>query len=665
MFETSPGSNTPTSDYTGPKKAPEDAKHTGLVVYNLNKCDGFGWGTYVWEGTEWHPLTDVKYLYQPDVSIANTEAIKINESTYLIHLPSGRDLRPFPSNKKFTLGVNWTDPTEGNLKKSAVETIDGGLKFVSGSHPDSWPGPIASSPISFDYYLNDMSDIIPSDNANVHNPFRSRETSITFETPENECKEKKNITVRLNQTNYRLTVKRDNTYFNTHSYRFRKKSEQFSTGPGVNYYRFLLLPPYNLSNVGGFREESNARRYATYKDETPGILSATVVPADIPQEAGEERIDGTSVLYNRNPTYISATSALNKRKKAGIITYTDTAVVNRFYPVEIHYMQCVVDGYDQTKIENASANPAEWGTKVLRHTDRNNNTFYSADFGSAGRWMITNLAATTYDEGSGFEGEALEVYQTIDLQAHDGGKRKYAYPMLDVTEGEPANWGTKPTGWRWEEGIFYNWYAATGRPLDLNNNNQEGASGTEPARVQGICPKGWYLPSDNEWNQLEQFVYNNISKYTTYDKEDIKLWTTNITTNAWLSSWNTTKGDRGFTIENEHLGHGAAMKDMCPPKSTATAFTYMQGSKGYSAEYNLGGFNATMVGRIKAKEKPVTVADERMIQYSRAYNVNYWTRSQNSAGDAWLRDFNVNYGSINRTTYIKTHLLSVRCKKAP
>ncbi|MBB4036009.1 hypothetical protein GGR21_001910 [Dysgonomonas hofstadii] len=243
-----------------------------------------------------------------------------------------------------------------------------------------------------------------------------------------------------------------------------------------------------------------------------------------------------------------------------------------------------------------------------------------------------------------------------------------------------VDWSVIGAGWRPIEGIFYNWYAATGRSYNDNPDSgvgtsiQEGANGNignEPAQRQGICPNGWYLPTDREWNQLEQYVYENITtgQYkTVYDAVDQAAWASQISSTPWQTTWNTTAGQRGGPIDNHHIGHGGAMKDICPPTASdgnKTVFSYIQGSIGYSSELYLGGFNAIAVGRIKATTDNST--DEyarRMIHLARAYNVNYWTSAQNNnIGSAWMRDFNTAYGSVNRTAYVKTNLLSVRCKK--
>ena len=36
--------------------------------------------------------------------------------------------------------------------------------------------------------------------------------------------------------------------------------------------------------------------------------------------------------------------------------------------------------------------------------------------------------------------------------------------------------------------------------------NGYGSSTSNPSGVQGACPNGWHVPSDNEWKQMEMFL---------------------------------------------------------------------------------------------------------------------------------------------------------------
>lgn len=46
-------------------------------------------------------------------------------------------------------------------------------------------------------------------------------------------------------------------------------------------------------------------------------------------------------------------------------------------------------------------------------------------------------------------------------------------------------------------GVLYNWAAAM---------DGTASSSTNPSGVQGVCPAGWHLPSDDEWTQLTDFL---------------------------------------------------------------------------------------------------------------------------------------------------------------
>lgn len=52
-------------------------------------------------------------------------------------------------------------------------------------------------------------------------------------------------------------------------------------------------------------------------------------------------------------------------------------------------------------------------------------------------------------------------------------------------------------------GVLYNWPAAM---------NGEESSDTNPSGVQGICPDGWHLPSDAEWEELIEYLGNTLAQ---------------------------------------------------------------------------------------------------------------------------------------------------------
>ena len=51
-----------------------------------------------------------------------------------------------------------------------------------------------------------------------------------------------------------------------------------------------------------------------------------------------------------------------------------------------------------------------------------------------------------------------------------------------------------------EYGVLYNWTAAMAEAAGSNSN---------PSGVRGVCPAGWHLPSDAEWEQLMDYLADN------------------------------------------------------------------------------------------------------------------------------------------------------------
>ena len=102
--------------------------------------------------------------------------------------------------------------------------------------------------------------------------------------------------------------------------------------------------------------------------------------------------------------------------------------------------------------------------------DIDGNVYSTVEIGSQ-CWMRENLRVTHFDDG-------IAIAQG-DERTYD--KACYYYP-----DGYSANVSTY--------GLLYNWTAVMHEGKSASYNSE---------RVQGICPKGWHVPSDEEWKQLE------------------------------------------------------------------------------------------------------------------------------------------------------------------
>jgi uncharacterized protein (TIGR02145 family) len=100
-----------------------------------------------------------------------------------------------------------------------------------------------------------------------------------------------------------------------------------------------------------------------------------------------------------------------------------------------------------------------------------------------------------------------EPYTFID--SRDGQKYKWVKIGTQVWMAENLNYYTPTGSW------YFNYdsisYAETyGRHYSWNTMmNGQGQSNAIPSGVQGICPNGWHIPSDAEWQVLVNHLSTN------------------------------------------------------------------------------------------------------------------------------------------------------------
>jgi uncharacterized protein (TIGR02145 family) len=232
-------------------------------------------------------------------------------------------------------------------------------------------------------------------------------------------------------------------------------------------------------------------------------------------------------------------------------------------------------------------------------TDSEGNTYPAAKFGTAGCWMTQNLRSTTGLTANSNAGSNTSL-------------KYYWYP-----NNKQTTFNSHP-----EYGLLYTWAAASGR---TNVSTYEGNNSSTQTQYQGICPNGWHLPSDYEWNQLEEAIAKSA-------KGDYS--TTAATT--WNSSYSTDEGYRGT--------HGRKMKSKTSVGGQATS--------GTSNTSSANGFDVLLVGAMsegKAYHYPT---------YS-----TFWTSSCGSAGSAGDRYLYYGESGMYRNPYgDKLRMYSVRCK---
>ncbi|MDR0681471.1 MAG: hypothetical protein LBG15_06450 [Dysgonamonadaceae bacterium] len=234
--------------------------------------------------------------------------------------------------------------------------------------------------------------------------------------------------------------------------------------------------------------------------------------------------------------------------------------------------------------------------------DVEGNAYYAAPFGSAGCWMTQNLRTKTYADGITALTLGSDVYPASKF---------YNYPS-----GIEQTFIAHP-----EYGLLYTWAAATNRATTSANETNSSSQ----QQYQGICPVDWHLPSDYEWNQLEEEIAQSAAGVYSTDG-----------TVTWASEYNTSTGSRGT--------HGKKMKSTTTITGTATNGTSLSSSS--------GGFDALLMGYM---------GDSRVAGFG-VYLV-IWSSSSSDTPFAWRREMDYSGAHVGRTVSNKYNMFSVRCKK--
>lgn len=108
-------------------------------------------------------------------------------------------------------------------------------------------------------------------------------------------------------------------------------------------------------------------------------------------------------------------------------------------------------------------------------TDIDGNTYNAVKLGKQ-VWMAENLRTTKYADGTA-------------IAEADSTSGVVAYRYCPNGDSSTANISTY--------GYLYNWPAVMHNSASSDNN---------PSGVQGICPDGWHMPSEEEWQQLLDYV---------------------------------------------------------------------------------------------------------------------------------------------------------------
>lgn len=264
---------------------------------------------------------------------------------------------------------------------------------------------------------------------------------------------------------------------------------------------------------------------------------------------------------------------------------------------------------------------AETATTV---TDRQGNVYPIANFGEAGTWMTQNLRTTIQP------GTTTSIPDGI-TDAYD--VMAYVYPKADGAHisGPSAYW--KP-----EYGLLYNWAAAS------NNDNCTtapqvqtviGEYNTHNPNIQGICPFGWHLPSDGEWNQLQKVLTQNASLYS------------DVPNGTWNGAWELMTSTRTGGIDSRVMKSKNRVKTIGNVDVPAA-------TNGESNASTNNGFDVLLIGSAASGPGNTGYGERTDFWTSSVYQIPIF---------ATYRNLTATSPDVFRAGLVKIWYYSVRCKK--
>ena len=201
-------------------------------------------------------------------------------------------------------------------------------------------------------------------------------------------------------------------------------------------------------------------------------------------------------------------------------------------------------------------------------------------------WMASNLRSTRYADGT-----------SIPLGEITSDTEPYRYAPGTAQSNE-ENMVNVPA-----YGYLYNWAAVM---------HGAASSDANPSRVQGICPKGWHVPSDAEWTQLTDYMATRPEYMSSGNRDHLAK--------ALAATW-------GWESSSDPDAVGYE------PSTTNNA----TGFSAFPAGYYGGGY------------------------YVFGYYAGFWSSTEYNSNDAWGRGLGCNYADVGRYNYYKDYGFSVRC----
>ncbi|MDR0682726.1 MAG: fibrobacter succinogenes major paralogous domain-containing protein [Dysgonamonadaceae bacterium] len=392
-------------------------------------------------------------------------------------------------------------------------------------------------------------------------------------------------------------------------------SEEVLSSPGKyqGWYRINGATGYDI-NATAYNDPANGRDADRVRLSLTGnyYTVETLGGTDTPTYSWTIQPNPGDLAFLEDNLTNNATVELKFRNSI----LTDNDLVNNPAVAKTFILQCVVsdDISSYTLQKTITVGDRDECSPVAGLRDAEGNDYTVSKFDGV-CWMTQNLRSTYTWQGN--------LRQEISVNAemkNDNTAVSYYYP------------GGSPTifGGHLEYGLLYTWGAAN---IGTATTESVNAFPFKTSDRQGICPDGWTIPSDYDWNRLEKEIATNPSLYSAqtepFEWDDLY---------DYFNGWRPAGGNAEGTWWS---------RSMKSPTSVGTTTNTYGVSKTDGT-----GFNALLVGTL------VTGSAEGYCTYA-----NFWSSSVDNSTVVWRRYMSVGNSGALRNTINKYYMSSVGCKK--
>lgn len=342
---------------------------------------------------------------------------------------------------------------------------------------------------------------------------------------------------------------------------------------------------YNNSRAGWTVGSNGSIIKYSSSANTPAVTIPTVTSQSVgaitsitATSGGDITSDGGSAVTARGVCWATTQNPTTSNSKTidGSGTGVFTSSLTGLTPNTSYFLRAYATNSAGTAYGNQVSFTTASATSIV--TDIDGNVYKTVTLGNQ-VWMKENLRVTRYNNG-----DLIGTTATPTLNINNENMPKYEWVYWPYTNDVVTN------------GRLYTWYTVT------DNRN--------------VCPAGWHLPSDSEWETLENYLIANGYNYdgsTTGNKIAKSL----ASTARWSGS----------------SGPGWVGTDLS--LNNSSGFTAVPSGYRYTHGLFTGAYNGCA----------------------------WWTSSESNSINAWARDMSSNTNYVTRADVSKIVGLSVRCIK--